>query len=190
MEFKSMEKWCVLQKFNMSEKQYKRLVKRLERRHPNERWIDEHFAQNSERVVYLKLELVEWIEEVYLNNNLFYLDAEIVFFKKQILRLEDELNFPHSEFEYEDISLKDLREYFNKSKDVIGVAINRMEKRNDKSFKYIKDAKVMINKEGVKWLSENYFRKDYLKKLEFYKLELQNVKRKRNRLKEYSIFYY
>ena len=31
---------------------------------------------------------------------------------------------------------------------------------------------------------------DYLKKLEFYKLELQNVKRKRNRLKEYSIFYY
>ena len=99
-----MEKWRVLQKFNMSEKQYKRLVKRLERRHPNERWIDEHFAQNGERVVYLKLELVEWIEEVYLNNNLFYLDAEIVFFKKQILRLEDELNFPHNEFEYKDIS--------------------------------------------------------------------------------------
>lgn len=37
MEFKSMEKWRVLQKFNMSEKQYKRLVKRLERRYPNER---------------------------------------------------------------------------------------------------------------------------------------------------------
>lgn len=83
MEFKSMEKWRVLQKFNMSEKQYKRLVKRLERRHPNERWIDEHFAQNGERVVYLKLELVERIEEVYLNNNLFYLDAEIVFFKNK-----------------------------------------------------------------------------------------------------------
>ena len=48
----------------------------------------------------------------------------------------------------------------------------------------------IFSKEGVKWLSENYFRKDYLKKLEFYKLELQNVKRKRNGLKEYSIFYY
>ncbi len=163
MEFKSMEKWRVLQKFNMSEKQYKRLVKRLERRHPNERWIDEHFAQNGERVVYLKLELVEWIEEVYLNNNLFYLDAEIVFFKKQILRLEDELNFPHNKFEYKDISLYDLRSYFNRSKNVIGVAVNRMEKRNNQSFKYLKDGKVIISKEGVKWLSENYFREDYLK---------------------------
>lgn len=136
------------------------------------------------------MELVEWIEEVYLNNNLFYLDAEIVFFKKQILRLEDELNFLHNEFEYKDISLYDLRSYFNRSKNVIGVAVNRMEKRNNQSFKYLKDGKVIISKEGVKWLSENYFRKDYLKKLEFYKLELQNVKRKRNRLKEYNIFYY
>lgn len=190
MEFKSMEKWRVLQKFKISEKQYKRLVKRLKRRHPNERWIDEHFAQNGERVVYLKLEFVEWIEEVYFNNNIFYLDAEINFFRKQILRLENELHFTHNEFEYKDISLYDLRSYFNKSKNTIGVAVNRMEKRTNQSFKYLKDGKVIISKEGVKWLSENYFRKDYLKKIEFYKLELQNVKRKRNGLKEYSIFYY
>lgn len=65
-----------------------------------------------------------------------------------------------------------------------------MEKRTNQSFKYSKDGKVIISKDGVKWLSENYFRKYYLKKLEFYKLELQNVKRKRNGLKEYSIFYY
>ena len=77
----------------------------------------------------------------------------------------------------------------DKSKDVIGVAVNRMEKRNDKSFKYIKDGKVMINKEGVKWLSEKYFRKKYLSQLEFYKLELQNVKRKRNGYKELKIYY-
>lgn len=190
MEFKSMEKWHVLQKFNMNERQYRRLVKRLERRHPNERWVDEHFAQNGERVVYLKLELVEWIEEVYFNSNLFYLDAEINFFRKQIIRLEEELNFPHNEFEYKDISLFDLRIYFNKSKNAIGVAVNRMEKRTNQSFKYSKDGKVIISKDGVKWLSENYFRKYYLRKLEFYKLELQNVKRKRNGLKEYSIFYY
>lgn len=191
MEFKSMEKWGVLQKFNMKERQYKRLVKRLERRHPNERWVDEHFAQNGERVVYLKLEFVEWIEEVYFNNNnIFYLDAEINFFRKQILRLENELHFTHNEFEYKDISLYDLRSYFNKSKNTIGVAVNRMEKRTNQSFKYLKDGKVIISKKGVKWLSENYFRKDYLKKIEFYKLELQNVKRKRNGLKEYSIFYY
>ena len=134
MEFKSMEKWRVMQMYNMSERQYKRLEARIIKRHLNEYWI---------------------------------------------LRLEDELNFPHDEFEYEDISLKDLRKYFDKSKDVIGVAVNKMEKRNDKSFKYIKDGKVMINKEGVKRLSEKYFRKKHLSQLEFYKLELQNVKKKK-----------
>ena len=189
MEFKSMEKWRVMQMYNMSERQYKRLEARIIKRHLNEDWIIKYLASNGEWVTYLKLELVEWLKNVYFNREKFYLDAEIDFFKKQILRLEDELNFSHSEFEYEDIALKDLREYFNKSKNVIGVAVNRMEKRNDKSFKYIKDGKVMINKEGVKWLSEKYFRKKYLSKLEFYKLELQNVKRKRNGYKELKIYY-
>lgn len=64
-----------------------------------------------------------------------------------------------------------------------------MEKRNGKSFKYTENGKVMINKEGVKWLSERYFRKSYLRQLEFYKLELQNVKRKRNGYKELKLFY-
>ena len=36
----------------------------------------------------------------------------------------------------------------------------------------------MISKEGVKWLTENYFRKVYLKELELYKLSLQKVKKK------------
>lgn len=189
MEFKSMEKWRVMQMYNMSERQYKRLEARIIKRHLNEDWIIKYLASNGEWVTYLKLELVEWLKNVYFNREKFYLDAEIDFFKKQILRLEDELNFSHSEFEYEDIVLKDLREYFNKSKNVIGVAVNRMEKRNDKSFKYIKDGKVMINKEGVKWLSEKYFRKKYLSQLEFYKLELQNVKRKRNGYKELKIYY-
>lgn len=190
MEFKSIEKWRVMQMYNMTEKQYKRLKMRVIKRHVNEEWIKEYIAQNGEWVTYLKLEFVEWLKDVYFNGDKYYLDAEIDFFKKQILRLEDELNFPHNEFEYKDISLYGLRSYFNKSKNAIGVAVNRMEKRTNQSFKYLKDGKVIISKDGVKWLSENYFRKDYLKKLEFYKLELQNVKRKRNGLKEYSIFYY
>lgn len=104
MEFKSMEKWRVLQKFNMTEKQYKRLKRRINERHVNEDWIKEYIAPNGERVTYLKLELVEWLKDVYFNREKFYLDAEIDFFKRQILRLEEELNFPHNEFEYEDIS--------------------------------------------------------------------------------------
>lgn len=51
-----------------------------------------------------------------------------------------------------------------------------MERRNVNSYKYIRDGKVMISKEGVKWLNENYFREQYLKELELYKLELQKEK--------------
>ena len=71
-----------------------------------------------------------------------------------------------------------MRDYFNRSKAAIGMAVQRMERRNSISFKYIKDGKVMISKEGVKWLTENYFRKAYLKDLELYKLTLQKEKKK------------
>ena len=117
--------------------------------------------------------------EVYFNSSKFYLDADIEFFQKQILRLENELKIPSYKFEYYDMSLYDLREYFNRTKAAIGMAVQRMERRNTISYKYIKDGKVMISKEGVKWLTENYFRKAYLKELELYKLKLQKEKKKR-----------
>lgn len=178
MEFKSQEKWRVQQKFNLNDEQFENVIKKMKRRHPLESWVHKRIASNGERVVYIKLEFVEWLSEVYFNESKFYLDADIEFFQKQILRLENELNIPHYEFEYEDISLFDLREYFEKTKNTIGVAVNRMERRNNASYKYIKDGKVMISKEGVKWLTENYFRKSYLKELELYKLNLQKKKRK------------
>lgn len=177
MEFKSMEKWRVQQKFNLTDEQFDNVVKKMKRRHPLESWVHKRIASNGERVVYIKLECVEWLSDVYFNKK-YYLDADIKFFQKQVKRLEEELNIPHKELEYKDISLYDLRDYFGRTKNTIGVAINRMEKRNPTSYKYNKDGKVMISKEGVKWLTENYFRKAYLKELELYKLSLQKEKKK------------
>ena len=176
MEFKLKMKWDVLREFKLTEEQFYSISKKMIKRHPYERWIIRKLAQNGERVVYVRVEYVEWLKEVYFSNK-YYLDAEIEFFQKQVLRLEQELNISHYDFNYKDMSLVDLREYFGKSKNAIGVAVNRMEKRNNKSYKYIKDGKVMISKEGVKWLNEKYFRKQYLKDLEFYKIELQKRKR-------------
>ena len=51
-----------------------------------------------------------------------------------------------------------------------------MKKQTNLSYKYLKDGRVMITKEGVKWLAEKYFREAYLKDLELYKLELQERK--------------
>ena len=118
----------------------------------------------------------EWKERMHINKEKFYLDLEIEFFEKQIKRLESELNISPYQFKYNDTSLKDLRLYFNKSKNAIGRAVNEMQKHNKFSYKYIKDGKVMISKDGVKWLAEKYFRKAYLKDLELYKLELQERK--------------
>lgn len=187
MEFKSLEKWHVLRNFNLNEKQFKRLEKKMIKRHPLEYWIQERITPNGCKVVYIKIEFIEWLKEVYFNKDKYYLDAEIEFFEKQVLRLEHELNIEHYEFKYEDMSLIDLRTFFNRSKNVIGVAVNRMEKRTNKSYKYIANGIVMISKEGVKWLAEKYFRKQYLKDLEIYKLLLQNIKRKQNGLDEILI---
>lgn len=176
MEFKLKMKWDVLREFKLTEEQFYNISKKMIKRHPYERWIIRKLAQNGERVVYVRVEYVEWLKEVYFSNK-YYLDAEIEFFQKQVLRLEQELNISHYDFNYKDMSLVDLRKYFGKSKNAIGVAVNRMEKRNNKSYKYIKEGKVMISKEGVKWLNEKYFRKQYLKDLEFYKIELQKRKR-------------
>ena len=160
MEFKSMEKWRVQQKFNLTDEQFDNVVKKMKKRHPLESWVHKRIASNGERVVYIKLECVEWLSDVYFNKK-YYLDADIEFFQKQVQRLEEELNIPHKKFEYKDISLYDLRDYFNRSKAAIGMAVQRMEKRNSTSYKYDKDGKVMISKQGVKWLTENYFRKAY-----------------------------
>ncbi len=38
--------------------------------------------------------------------------------------------------------------------------------------------RVIASKESEKWLNEKYFRKQYLKAIEFYKIELQKEKGK------------
>ncbi len=70
------------------------------KRHPFERWIIKRLAQNGQYVVYVRLEYVQWLSEVYFSDK-YYLDADIEFFKKQIKRPEKELNISHYEFEYE-----------------------------------------------------------------------------------------
>lgn len=64
-----------------------------------------------------------------------------------------------------------------KSKNVIGVATHRMQQHSSYPLKFVKDGKVYVKAEGVKWLNEKYFRKSYLEELENYKLALQKAKK-------------
>lgn len=179
MEFKAQEKWTVQQNLSMTEKQLNVAIKKMIKRHPLEDWIHDRLASNGERVVYLKLEFVEWLKEVYSHEEKYYLDLDIEFFRKQILRLEEELKIPHKEIEYRSMTVKEASDFFDKSINTIYVALNRMRKNGINTIP-LDNVKLLIPKEGVKWLCENYFRYSYLESLEVYKLELQKEKRKRH----------
>lgn len=177
MEFKSLEKWRVQNKFSISEKDLDVIIKRMIKRHPLEEWVYSYLAPNGQYNSYLKLEFVEWLEEVHFNKDDYYLDAEIKFFKKQISRLEKELSIPPKETIYNEMTIRELSNYFNKTINCLYMAIGRMRKTTNIPIAYDEDGKIIVPKEGVKWLHENYFRKDFLKSLELYKLKLQQQKR-------------
>ena len=94
------------------------------------------------------------------------------------MRLEDELKIPHKEFDYQDMTVRELCNYFNKSLPSIYKSIKKLRQSISVPKKYLDDGRLIVPSAGVKWLSECYFRKAYLKDLEFYKIELQNHKRK------------
>ena len=105
MEFKSLEKWRVQNKFSISEKDLDVIIQRMIKRHPLEEWVYSYLAPNGQYNSYLKLEFVEWLEEVHFNKDDYYLDAEIKFFKKQISRLEKELSIPPKETRYNEMTI-------------------------------------------------------------------------------------
>lgn len=101
-------------------------------------------------------------------------DLKINFLERYIEVLEDYLKIPHERLEYCDLPLKYLRTHFNKTKNAIGVATNRMQKHFPYSLKYIKYGKVYVSAIGVKWLNEKYFRTKYIEYLENYKDSLES----------------
>lgn len=177
MEFKSQEKWRVQKKFSLTEEELDLAIRRMIKRHPYENWIHERIESNGERVVYLKVEFINWLEDVYFNKDKYYLDADIDFFRRQVVRLESELSIPHKEFNYQAMTVRELCDYFDKSLSAVYMAIRRLRQSVSFPKNFQDDGKLIIPPEGVRWLSENYFRKAYLKELEFYKLELQKIKR-------------
>lgn len=48
-----------------------------------------------------------------------------------------------------------------------------MQKEFPYPIKYEVSGMILVKAEGVRWLHENYFRRDYLKELEEYKLMLE-----------------
>ena len=168
----------IIYHFSISKEKLNMINRKMKKRHPNENWLVPRKDPHGDIVYYLRLEYYCWLEEVYFNHSGFYLDREIAFFKKQIARLEIELNVNPIEKEYSRCTIKELCFLFGKNKSAILKAIQRMQERNNDNYKTFSNHQLVISQTGVKWLDENYFRKDYLYKLEEYKLKLQIIKRR------------
>ena len=180
MNKKFQDRWYVEKELNLTSKQLDRIIQKMQQRHPRENWIYIREPNNNQRTEYFSLEFVEWIKEVYLVKNKYYLDLEIAFYEKLIRRLEDALNISNNEIKYNDMSKKEMMEYFDKNMKSIDMAISKMNERYKKNLKYVEDGIIFIKAEGVKYINEKYYRKGYLKYLEELKrkLEVQYDKQK------------
>ena len=173
MNKKFQDRWYVERDLHLTHKQLDRAIQKMKKRHPKENWIYVWRPANNQVTEYCSLEFVEWLKEVYLVKNIYYIDLEIAFYEKLINQIETEINIPHKEIEYKDMSKKELQYYFNRDSKSVGTAIATMCSRYNKDMKYISDDTIMIKAEGVKWLNEKYYRKSYLEYLEDYKHHLE-----------------
>ena len=165
----------VEKRFSLTRKQLNRIADHIKKRHPLETWTCSKYVGRKREMI-INEECIEWLEEVYFNKSKYYLELEIDFYKKQIKQLEQELNISPKENEYYDMSMAYMRYSLPKSKSAIEVAVHRLQKNFPYSIKYSKHNGVVIKQEGVKWLFEHYWRKEFLILLESYKHKLENMK--------------
>lgn len=143
-------------------------VSTMLKKHPNCRWQSDKIKSKR---YFILIEGYLWIRYVYFQKEKPLIDADIEFFEKRIKEYEKLLNINPKSLFKEDIYVKELDSYFNRSKPTIKRAIYKMIKANT-SYRYIKNNEFVISKEGIKWLSKNCFKQKYLELLEQYKMEL------------------
>ena len=82
MEFKWQDNYYTLRKYNLTYDDLKKIIKKIYKRHRLEDWTYLRHPSNGQTWLYLNMEFVEYLEEVYFNKNGYYLDLEIAFFEK------------------------------------------------------------------------------------------------------------
>lgn len=121
----------------------------------------------------IKDEGILWLIEVSYNYDSHRkIDAELEFFKKRIYYYQDILNQEHHLLDYKDMNILELESYFNRSNSSIKKTIQKLMLEHS-SYKYYDDGKTYIKSEGVKFIEENYYKREYLKRLENLHLDLK-----------------
>ena len=93
--------------------------------------------------------------------------------KIRIKLYEDFLKVEHNKNWWnEDMDIKQLEKYFNRTESSIRKAIKRMCDNGFSNYKYLDNNKVIICSRGVEWICKNVFKQKYLELLEKHKMEL------------------
>ena len=104
------------------------------------------------------------------------IDADVNFFEERIKQYEELLKIEHNDNWWnEDMDIKQLEKYFDKTDSSIRKAIKEMCDSGFEEYKFLVNNKVIISKEGVEWICKNIFKQKYLELLEKYKMELTEL---------------
>ena len=168
-----LERKEVQNMFLLTTKQFGRVLGNIKRRHMYDYLLWINRDKITESKMYINKECVEWLRKVYFNKEVHYLISEIEFYKAKIFDLENELGIDHKRNKYVSTSLRFLPYKFGKSISAIHVALYRMRIVFPYPITFEDEGVICVKEEGVKWLYENYFKRDYLKELEEYKMKLE-----------------
>ena len=142
-------------------------------KHPTCRWRSEKIRS---RKYFILVEGYEWIKFVYFEKEKSLIDADVEFFFIIFELYENLLKVEHNENWWnEDMNIKQLEKYFNRTEYSIRKAIKKMCDNGFSSYKYLNNNKVVISNRGVEWICKNVFKQKYLELLEKYKMKLTEL---------------
>ena len=144
----------------------------MEKKHSSCRWKSEKLKSKR---YYILIEGFYWLIYVYFQNEKNLVDADIDFFLLRIKQYQEELKVQEKDLFNKDMSMDELVLFFQRKYRTIEKAVIKMLKVSDENYRYKKDGKFIISKEGVEWLCKNCFKQKYLEILEQYKMELTEI---------------
>lgn len=153
----------------ITHKDLRKAILVMQEKHPKCRWRSNKVRS---RKFYILDEGYWWIVEVFFQNELDLIDADIKYFKKRIKLYEDFLKIQSKELFVNNIPYSQVEKFFNRKLYTIKRAIRFLENKYSINLRYKKDNRMYVYSKGIELLCKECFKQKYLDILENYKMEL------------------
>ena len=153
----------------ITHKDLRKAILVMQEKHPKCRWRSNKVRS---RKFYILDEGYWWIVEVFFQNELDLIDADIKYFKKRIKLYEDFLKIQPKELFVNNIPYSQVEKFFNRKLYTIKRAIRSLENKYSINLRYKKDNRMYVYSKGIELLCKECFKQKYLDILENYKMEL------------------